>query len=167
MDFRPKMMLGVVAIVEENPVVKLPIATHSPGDRLVRVGAIMAIVSVQVAEAMAEIEERKEEKHVTPVNETDRFRWNNKRHGKEHSDKSCQLDRAPVHIGISPFGQFALNGCWIIAEKAEKHIAPGIFGFSIMTMLVDGNPIHGFAVFIGAIGVSLVMLHVHRVVISL
>src|SRR5689334_4371187 len=101
MDFRPKVMLGVVAVVEENPVVKFPVATHSPGDRLVRVGAIMAKVSVQVAEAMAEIEKRKEEEHVAPVNETNRFRWNNKRHGKERSDKRCQLYRAPMHIGIS------------------------------------------------------------------
>ena len=63
MDFRPKMMLGVVAVVEEDPIVKLPITTHSPSDRLVRVGTIMAKVSVQVAKAMTEIKEWKEEKH--------------------------------------------------------------------------------------------------------
>ena len=157
----------MVAVVEKNPIVKFPVTTHSPGDRLIRVGTIMTKVSVQVAEAMAEIEERKEEKHVAPVNETNRFRRNDKRHGKQERDKGCELDGAPVHIGLSALGQFAFNSCRIIPKKTEEHIAPGVFCFPIMTMLVDGNPINGFTVFIGAVGVSLVMLHVYRVVIGL
>ena len=60
MHFRAEMMLGVVAVVEENPIIKLPVTTHSPGDRLIWVSTIVAEVSIQVAEAMAEIKERQE-----------------------------------------------------------------------------------------------------------
>src|SRR5881394_2432695 len=80
MHFRTEMMLGVVAVVEENPVVNLPVATYAPRDRFVRVSPIVTEVSIQVAEAMAQVEEGKKEQHVTPVDKADRLRRNNKRH---------------------------------------------------------------------------------------
>src|SRR6266699_217724 len=80
MHFRTEMMLGVVAVVEENPVVNLPVATYAPRDRLVRVSAIVTEISVQVAEAMAQIEEGQKEQHVAPINKGDRVCWNNKCH---------------------------------------------------------------------------------------
>ena len=39
--FRTEMMFGVVAVVEENPVIDFPVAAHAPGDRFVRVAAVM------------------------------------------------------------------------------------------------------------------------------
>src|SRR5262249_417012 len=167
MHFRPEMMLRVVTVIEENPIIELPVTAHSPGDRLIWVSAIVAEVSVQVTEAMAEIEEGKEEKHVAPINKGDWFRRDNKCHRNQHRNKCRQLDGAPAHIGISALGQFAFNSCRIIAEKAEEDITPRVFCFSIMTMFVDGNPIDSFAVLIGAIGVSIVMLEMQRVVIGL
>jgi len=62
------MMLSVGAVVKEEPVVELAVTADAPGNWLIGVRAVMAEVAVQVAEAMAEIEERQEEKnHVMPV----------------------------------------------------------------------------------------------------
>src|SRR5438445_7308532 len=80
MHFRTEMMLGVVAVVEENPVVNLPVATYAPRNRLVRVSAIVTEISIQVAEAMAQIEEGQKEQHVSPINKGDWVCRNNKRH---------------------------------------------------------------------------------------
>ena len=74
------MMLGVVAVIEEDPVVNFPVATYAPGDRFVRVSPIVTEVSIQVAQAMAQVEKRKKEQHVTPVDKADRVRRNNKGH---------------------------------------------------------------------------------------
>src|SRR5881394_198347 len=104
MYFGPEMMLGMVAIVEENPVVDLPIATHSPGDWLVRISAVVTEVSIQVAETMAQIEKGKKKQHVTPVNEPDRVRRNDQRHQEQYANKRRQLDCAPPHIRASAFG---------------------------------------------------------------
>src|SRR5438105_15834961 len=99
MHFRTEMMLGVVAVVEENPVVNLPVATYAPRDRLVRVSAIVTEISVQVAEAMAQIEEGQKEQHVAPINKGDRICWNDKRHQKEHANERGELDCAPTDVG--------------------------------------------------------------------
>ena len=67
MHFRAEMMFGVVAVVEKEPVINLAVTAHAPGHRFVRIGAIMAIVTIQVAEAVAEIEKRQKEENVAPV----------------------------------------------------------------------------------------------------
>ena len=43
-----EMMLSVIAVKEPNPVVKLIVTAYAPGERLVRVTAIVAVVSVEV-----------------------------------------------------------------------------------------------------------------------
>ena len=80
MHFRTEMMLGVVAVVEENPVINLPVATYAPRDRFVRISAIVTEISIQVAEAMAQVEEGQKEQHVPPINKADRVCRNNKCH---------------------------------------------------------------------------------------
>src|SRR5438067_12185159 len=80
MHFRTEMMLGVVAVVEENPVINLPVATYAPRNRFIRVSSIMTEVSIQVAEAMAQIEEGQKEQHVAPINKGDRVCWYYKSH---------------------------------------------------------------------------------------
>jgi len=67
MDFRAEMVFGVVAVVEKEPVVNLAVTAHAPRHRFVRIGAIMAIVTIQVAKAVAEIEKRQKEENVAPV----------------------------------------------------------------------------------------------------
>src|SRR5947207_5379482 len=55
----------------------------------------------------------------------------------------------------------------MIAKEAEKDVARGIFCFPLMTMLVNRNPLNGFAMLIRSIGVSLMMLHVNRIIVGL
>src|SRR5439155_447630 len=70
MHFRPEMVFGVVAVVEKEPVVDFSVAAHAPGDWFVRVRAVVAIVTVQITETMAEIPERNhKEDHVSPIEE--------------------------------------------------------------------------------------------------
>src|SRR6266446_6280933 len=57
---RTKMMLGVVTIIEKEPVVDFAVAAHAPRDRLVRISAVMPVITIQVTKAMAEIEKRQE-----------------------------------------------------------------------------------------------------------
>ena len=68
MDFWPEVVLSVIAVVKEKPVVDLSVAANAPGDRLVRIRAVMAIITVQVTEAVAKIEKRQKiENHIAPV----------------------------------------------------------------------------------------------------
>ena len=86
-NFRPEMMFGVIAVVEKQPVVDLAVTAHAPGDRFVGIGTVVPEVSIQITEAMAEINEReKEEENVAPVN---------KNSTKSAVGKSGQLDVSP------------------------------------------------------------------------
>src|SRR5437773_6409698 len=70
MHFRPEMVFGVVAVVEKEPVVDFSVAAHAPGDWFVRVRAVVAVVTVQLTETMAEIPARNhKEDHVSPIEE--------------------------------------------------------------------------------------------------
>src|SRR5207244_11397224 len=72
MHFRTKMMLRVVAVIEENPIVNHPVATYAPRDWFVRVSAIVTEISIQVAEAMTQVEKGKKKQHVTTIVNTER-----------------------------------------------------------------------------------------------
>ena len=63
----PEMMFGVVTIVEPGPIVEFVISAHAPGNGLVRIAAVMPIVSVQIREAVAKVPERQKETEVMPV----------------------------------------------------------------------------------------------------
>jgi len=63
-------MFGMVAIVKPGPVVKLVVAAYAPGQRLVRIAAIMPVETVQVRKAVTEVVKRKKESNVTPVEDT-------------------------------------------------------------------------------------------------
>ncbi len=54
------MVLGVVAVVEKQPVIDFSVTAHAPGDRFVGIRAVMAVVTVQITEAVPEIPERQE-----------------------------------------------------------------------------------------------------------
>src|SRR4051794_14642874 len=69
---RAEMVLGMVAVVEPDPVVKPVVATYAPGDRLVRVTAVVPVVAIEVGETVAEVPEGKEEQDVMPVQDTKR-----------------------------------------------------------------------------------------------
>lgn len=63
-----EMVFGVVAIVEEQPVIDFSVAAYTPRDRLVGIRTVMTVITVQITETVAKIPKREEIKnHVTPV----------------------------------------------------------------------------------------------------
>ena len=109
MDFRPEMVLGMIAIVEKEPVVNLPVAAHPPSDRLVGVRPIMAVVAIQIAETVAKIEKRQKiENHVVPVKH---------KHHEQHRRERCQLDVSPNEFAAAALAQFPPNRTNIVTEE--------------------------------------------------
>ena len=79
-NFRPEMMFGVITVVEKEPVIDFSVAAHAPGDRFVGIRSVMPVIAVQITKAVAEIPKRQEKEHEPPVDEMNRFRWDNGRH---------------------------------------------------------------------------------------
>ena len=59
-QFRAKMMLRVVSIIEPEQIVDLFVRAYTPGDRFIWVSAKMQEVPVQIRETMPEVIERQE-----------------------------------------------------------------------------------------------------------
>src|SRR5437762_8024293 len=76
----PEMVLGVITVVEKQPVINFSVAAHSPRNRLVRVRAVVPVVAVQVAKTMTKVPERQEIQHESPANEVNWIRRNDNRH---------------------------------------------------------------------------------------
>ena len=47
-NFRPEMMFCVEAVVEPGPVIELAVRAHAPGNRLVGIATVMAVIAVQI-----------------------------------------------------------------------------------------------------------------------
>src|SRR5215470_10930276 len=124
MHFGAEMVLGVITVVEEQPVINLSVAAHAPGNRFVGVGPVVAIVPVQIAETMTEIPERQEKQNESPVNEVNWIRRYNDRHDEKRCCECRQLNVAPEIIAILPFSQVVADGTDIVAEETQKNIAP-------------------------------------------
>src|SRR4029077_1754681 len=90
--FRPEMMFGMVTVVEEEPVINFSVTADAPGDRLVRGGAAMPVVAVEIAEAVAEIPKRQEKQDEAPADEMNRPGGNDDRHQEQRGRKRRQLD---------------------------------------------------------------------------
>ena len=113
MDFRPEMMLRVVTIVEPGPVIELVVAAHAPGERLVRIAAIVPVKPVQVGKAVAEIIKRKKETNVTPVENAK---------DDERPDKKRELQDTPESLARILALQFLENRLRIFAEETEESV---------------------------------------------
>jgi hypothetical protein len=64
-------MLGMVAVKKPDPIIKLVVTAHPPGERFVRVTTIVTVVSIQVGKAVAKIPKRKKETDVVPVKDAE------------------------------------------------------------------------------------------------
>src|SRR6516164_1405817 len=58
----PEMVLGMVSVVKPEQIIQFVIRAYTPGDRLVRVAAIMKEITVQVGAAVPQIIEGEKEK---------------------------------------------------------------------------------------------------------
>lgn len=148
--FRPEMMLGVVAVIKPGPVVELVVAAHAPGEGFIRVSAVVAIIPVQIREAMAEVIKRNQETDVVPVEDS------------EHNERAHEQDKfgdSPERFPRVPAFQFFEDCLGIFPEEVEEGVFKRMLGLPFVTMLVERNPIDGFAMGVRPVGVALVMLH--------
>src|SRR6266567_1420070 len=83
----PEMMFCVITVVKPCPVIKLAIGAHAPGNWLVWVTAVMAIVAIQIREAVTEIPKRQKETDVMPVENTEDNKSNHEAGQLKHSPK--------------------------------------------------------------------------------
>src|SRR5438132_9867899 len=67
MQLWTEMVLSMVTVIKPKQVVPFVIGTHSPGDRLIEVTAIMKEIAVQVGATMSQVIKRKEEDPEFPV----------------------------------------------------------------------------------------------------
>ncbi len=144
-------MFGVIAVIEKEPVINFPVTAHTPGNRFLRIGAVMAVVTIQVTEAMAEIEEGQEKQHEPPVDEMDRSGRDNDCHGDQNRDEHGQFDVTPTQFDFTALGQLALDRAGIVTKEAEKNVAPRIFRLTVVPMFVNRDPINRLTIFIRAI----------------
>ncbi len=129
MHFGPEMVLGMVSIVEKQPVVDFSVAAHPPGDRFIGICTIMPIIAVEITEAVAKVPERHEIKnHVAPVKQ-------------EHHEERCRerrkLEVAPEKIAIVALAQFFSNCADVVAKETQEHIAPWIFRFAVVPVTIN------------------------------
>src|SRR5947207_11112791 len=128
MDLRPEVMLSVVAVVEPSPVVELVVGADAPGERLIRITAIVPVIPVQVGKAVTKIVKRKKETKVTPVKNAKNHECRDHKR-KLHHPPACLTSILPLH--------FLESGLGIFAEEAEERVFEGMFGGSLMTVCVN------------------------------
>src|SRR4029077_3209331 len=136
-NFWTKMVLGVIAVVEKQPVVDFSVAAHAPRNRLVGVRSVVPVVAIQVTKTMAKVPERQEIQHESPVNEVSRIRRYDDRHHQKRRGECRQFNIAPELIAVLPFPQILADRADVVAEETQKNIAPRIFGLAVMAVPVD------------------------------
>src|SRR5437764_10470705 len=80
---------------------------------------------------------------------------------------TAQFDVTPTQFDFTALGQLALDRAGIVTKEAEKNVAPRIFRLTVVPMFVNRDPINRLTIFIRAISIALVMLHVNHVVVGL
>src|SRR5260370_33599014 len=78
-----KMVLGVIAVVEKQPVVDFSVAAHAPRNGLVGVRPVVSVIAIQATTTMAKVPQRQEIQHEWPVNEVNRVRRYDDRHPQQ------------------------------------------------------------------------------------
>ena len=162
--FRPmhlgsEMMLGMIAVIKEEPVIDPAVTTHAPGDRLIGIAAVMTKITVQVTEAVTKIKEGQEIKDdVTPVEA---------KHDKERARDSSQLDVSPAYLRFAALAQLAFDRRRIVAKETQKDIAPRVLRLVLVPMPINREPVDRLTIFIFPVAVAFMMLSVNNVVVSL
>ncbi len=149
------MMLGMIAVVEPEPLIKPPITAYAPSYGHIGIAAIMAIKAVEGRQAIAQIIKGDEKEHKFPVQQKAQ---NHKGYVTHH------LEDPPGHIlGIFLF-QLGQGLTRIIAEIAIKRVFPHVFRLTILAIAINREPINGIAGFILNITIAHVVTHMHAVI---
>ena len=129
MHFGPEMVLRMVSVVEKQPVIDFTVAAYTPGDRFIGVRPIMAIVPVEVTEAVAQIPKRQEIKnHEAPVEQE---------HHQERGRECCQLEVSPEYVAIVAFTQLSTNCSDIVPKETQEYVPPRVFRLAVMPVTID------------------------------
>ena len=150
------MVLGVVAVVEPDPIVERMVAADAPRDGLLGVAAVVEVVAVQVREAVAKIVERDEEEHELPVHE---------KHGDVEGHEPDDLDDAPDRLFLVLDLEFLDDRERVVAQVAEEGVAPDALGIVVVVgVAIDGNPVDGVAALVVLVAVAAMVPRVDSVV---
>ena len=68
--------------------------------------------------------------------------------------------------GVFAF-QFPIDRLRVFTEETQESVLERVLGVTVMSMPVNGNPIDGLTMLVGAVSVSLVVLHVNALVKNL
>ena len=75
-------------------------------------------------------------------------------------DKKREFHDSPESLPWIFALQFLENRLWIFPEETEEGVFERMLRVSVVAVLVNRNPVHRLAMFIGQVGIALVMLHV-------
>jgi hypothetical protein len=107
---------------------------------------------------VTEVVKRKKEANVTPVE-------NAKNDEGGHKEREFE-DTPESFPGILAF-QFLENPLGIFSEETEESVFEWMLRVSVVAVLVNRNPVHRLSIFVGQVGIALVMLHMDALVKNL
>ena len=113
MHLRLVMVFRMVAVVEPDQILNLIVTAHAPSHRLVRVSTEMAVIAVQVREAMTEIIEWQIEKHKLPIQE---------KADDDQNHPGRDFEDSPVCVEGITFFDFSKDRFGVIAEIAQENV---------------------------------------------
>src|SRR5438132_7989481 len=148
MQFWTEMMLRVIPVIKPKGIVDLFVRTDTPGDRLVRITAIMQEIPVQVRQTMPKVIEWQEEQDKLPVQDA---------HKNKEADECGNFEYAPIRIRSALTFDFSKDRFGIIPQIAQKDVAPDILRLALLAMPVDGQPIDGLSMLVRFIAIAHVM----------
>ena len=155
MHFGFVVMFRMVSVVEPDQIINLIVAADAPCDWLVRIPAVMTVVTIQIREAVTEIIKRQIEEHKLPIQEEANDYQGYP--GNDFQDSKVRIESVTLlHFLEDRFG--------VVPEKAQKNVRPDVLRFVVVAMFVDGNRIDGFAPFVRKITVTLMMLEMNQVI---
>lgn len=109
MDLGPEMVLGMITVIEKQPVVDSAVAAHAPGYWFIWIRSVMPVVAVKVTKAVPEIPERQKiENNEPPVKQE---------HHQKGDGECCQFQIPPKKISVFAFAKFLPDGADVITEK--------------------------------------------------
>jgi hypothetical protein len=144
MQFGTKVVLRMVPVVEPERIVDLFVGAYAPGNRFVRVPAVMQEVPVQVRKTMPNVVEGQEVQDEFPIQDP---------HQHKETEESGDFGHPPIRVAPALPFDFLKDRFGIVAHIAEKDVTPDVLCLAIVTVPVDRQPIHRLPFFIGSVAV--------------
>jgi len=135
----------VITIIEPKQIVPFRVGTDSPRDRLIRIASIMEKETVQVGATLPEIIEWQKEEPKLPVqNEAD----------GDGCSQNYNLRNSPAGIDPVLSLDFPIDRLRIFPEVTQENVAKRVFGFAVLPVPVNRNPIVGVSMLVRPVAVA-------------